>query len=74
MQKNLRERFTPLYFLSALGAGGLSVSFFLFSAEHNDSESVKKSHEGALAVPADVLGRVDFRFGNFIPGVTLESA
>jgi hypothetical protein len=30
LQKNLRERFTPLYFLSALGAGGLSVSFFIY--------------------------------------------
>jgi hypothetical protein len=30
LQKNLGERFTPLYFLSALGAGGLSVSFFIY--------------------------------------------
>ena len=29
LQKNLGERFTPLYFLSALGAGGLSVAFFV---------------------------------------------
>jgi len=26
----LRENFSPLYFLSALGAGGLSVSFFMY--------------------------------------------
>jgi hypothetical protein len=29
LQKNLGERYTPLYFLSALGAGGLSVAFFI---------------------------------------------
>ena len=27
---NLREKFTPMCFLSALGAGGLSVSFFMY--------------------------------------------
>lgn len=26
----LREKFTPMCFLSALGAGGLSVSFFMY--------------------------------------------
>jgi hypothetical protein len=29
LQKNLGERYTPLYFLSALGAGGLSAAFFV---------------------------------------------
>ncbi|WP_349371589.1 hypothetical protein [Salinarimonas sp.] len=27
---NLRERYSPLYFLAALGAGGLAVSFFMY--------------------------------------------
>ncbi len=26
----LRENYTPIYFLSALGAGGLAVSFFIY--------------------------------------------
>lgn len=30
MKKNLKENYTPLYFLSSLGAGGLSVSFFMY--------------------------------------------
>lgn len=27
---NLKENYSPLYFLSALGAGGLSVTFFMY--------------------------------------------
>jgi hypothetical protein len=30
LKRNLGETFSPLYFLSALGAGGLSVSFFVY--------------------------------------------
>lgn len=30
LRKNLGENFTPLYFLSSLGAGGLAVSFFIY--------------------------------------------
>ncbi len=30
LRTNLGETYTPLYFLSALGAGGLSVSFFIY--------------------------------------------
>lgn len=26
----LRDNYSPMYFLSALGAGGLSVSFFMY--------------------------------------------
>ena len=30
MKSNLGDKYSPLYFLSALGAGGLSVSFFMY--------------------------------------------
>ncbi|RLA07900.1 MAG: hypothetical protein DRQ51_04535 [Gammaproteobacteria bacterium] len=30
LKRNLGEKYSPLYFLSALGAGGLSVSFFVY--------------------------------------------
>jgi len=30
IKKNLGEHYTPMYFLGALGAGGLSVSFYMF--------------------------------------------
>ncbi len=30
MRKNLRENYSPLYFLSALGSGGLAISFFMY--------------------------------------------
>ncbi|MCF6190318.1 MAG: hypothetical protein L3J51_07560 [Cocleimonas sp.] len=38
--KNLNEKYNPLYFLAALGAGGLAVSFFMypnFMLEHKDT-------------------------------------
>jgi hypothetical protein len=47
LQKNLGERFTPLYFLSALGAGGLSVAFFInlmFLVPHPDKPMPTWSH------------------------------
>lgn len=30
MVKNLKENYTPIYFLASLGAGGLTVSFFVY--------------------------------------------
>ena len=30
MIKNLREHYSPLYFLAALGPGGLAVSFYMY--------------------------------------------
>jgi hypothetical protein len=51
LQKNLGERFTPLYFLSALGAGGLSAAFFinlLFLVPHPDNPMPTWSHLQAL--------------------------
>lgn len=38
--RNLGEKYSPFYFLSSLGAGGLSVSFFMyfmFMVEHKDA-------------------------------------
>lgn len=44
---NLRERYSPMYFLAALGAGGLSVSFFIypmFLLPHPDTPMVTFNH------------------------------
>jgi len=43
----LEDRYTPMYFLAALGAGGLSVSFFiypLFMLPHPDTPMVTFDH------------------------------
>ena len=40
LRKHLDENYSPMYFLAALGAGGLSVSFFIylmFMVEHPDT-------------------------------------
>ena len=45
--KNLRENYNPLFFLAALGAGGLSVSFFMypmFIIKHPDTPMVTFNH------------------------------
>ncbi len=45
--KPLGDRFSPLYFLAALGAGGLSVSFFMypmFMIPHPDTPMVTFNH------------------------------
>ena len=44
---NLRERYSPMYFLAALGAGGLAVSFFnypRFLLPHPDTPMVTFNH------------------------------
>lgn len=44
---NLRERYSPMYFLAALGAGGLAVSFFIypmFLLPHPDTPMVTFNH------------------------------
>lgn len=43
----LRENFSPMYFLSALGAGGLSISFFIylmFLVPHPDTPMATYNH------------------------------
>lgn len=47
MTKNLKEKYSPLYFLASLGAGGLSVSFFMylqFMIPHKGTPMVTFSH------------------------------
>ena len=47
LQKNLRENYSPLYFLASLGAGGLAVSFFMypmFMIKHPDTPLVTFNH------------------------------
>ncbi|MGF1546615.1 MAG: hypothetical protein ACFCUG_04780 [Thiotrichales bacterium] len=66
----LGERFSPLFFLAALGAGGLSVSFFMypmFLVAHPDTPMVTFNHLwpiltgdnlGAAAVLAAILALI----------------
>lgn len=47
MRRNLGEDYSPLYFLAALGAGGLAVSFFIylmFMVDHPDTPMVTFNH------------------------------
>lgn len=47
LRKNLGERYSPMYFLAALGAGGLSVSFYIylmFMVPHPDAPMATFSH------------------------------
>jgi hypothetical protein len=47
IRKNLRERYSPLYLLSSLGAGGLAVTFFIylmFLVPHPDTPMVTFDH------------------------------
>ncbi len=47
LKKNLGEAFSPLYFLAALGAGGLTVSFFMypmFMVPHPDTPMITFNH------------------------------
>jgi hypothetical protein len=47
IRKNLLDAYTPLYFLAALGAGGLTVTFFIylmFLVEHPDTPMVTFDH------------------------------
>ncbi|WP_298288644.1 hypothetical protein [Thiomonas sp.] len=53
---NLRERYSPMYFLAALGAGGLAVSFFLypmFLLPHPDTPMVTFNHLWPAITAAD---------------------
>jgi len=47
LRRNLAEQYNPLFFLAALGAGGLSVSFFvylMFMVPHPDTPMVTFNH------------------------------
>ncbi len=47
IKKNLNENYSPLYFLAALGAGGMAVSFFMylmFMVSHKDTPMVTFNH------------------------------
>lgn len=47
IRKNLLDSYTPLYFLAALGAGGVSVTFFIylmFLVQHPDTPMVTFDH------------------------------
>ena len=65
LANNLRERYSPMYFLAALGAGGLSVSFFIypmFLLPHPDTPMVTFNHiwpvltSGASPLVSALLG------------------
>ncbi len=47
IRKDLKEQYSPLYFLASLGAGGVTVTFFLypmFMVEHSDTPLVAFHH------------------------------
>jgi hypothetical protein len=47
MRKRLNETYSPLYFLAALGAGGVAITFFvylMFLVEHPDTPMVTFDH------------------------------
>ncbi|WP_079417398.1 TsoY family (seleno)protein [Thiomonas intermedia] len=53
---NLRERYSPMYFLAALGAGGLAVSFFIypmFLLPHPDTPMVTFNHLWPILTSGD---------------------
>lgn len=56
--KNLGEKYSPMYFLASLGAGGLSVSFFLylnFMVPHKGVEMVSIDHILPLILKGDSI-------------------
>lgn len=56
LKKNLAEKFSPLYFLASLGAGGLSVSFFMypfFFIKHPDTPMLTFNHVWPLLTGDD---------------------
>ena len=58
LRKNLAASYSPLYFLAALGAGGLSVSFFiylLFMTPHPGSPMATFDHLWPLLTGGNVL-------------------
>lgn len=59
--KNLRENYSPLFFLAALGAGGLSVSFFMypmFIIKHPDTPMVTFNHLWPVLTQGSLLSQV----------------
>jgi hypothetical protein len=59
--KQLKETFSPLYFLSALGAGGLAVSFYMypfFMIKHPDSPMLTFNHVWPLLTQGPAMVRV----------------
>ena len=58
LRKNLGASYSPLYFLAALGAGGLSVSFFiylLFMTPHPGSPMATFNHLWPLLTGGNLL-------------------
>ncbi|KZL09482.1 hypothetical protein PsAD2_04084 [Pseudovibrio axinellae] len=64
---NLGERYSPLYFLSAVGSGGLTISFFMYlmwmpphkgSPVANFALVTETFNTGALAMKALIVGAV----------------
>ncbi len=58
LRKNLAENYGPLYFLAALGAGGLAVSFFMypfFFIRHPDTPMLTFDHVWPLLTGDDTL-------------------
>ena len=56
IRKNLRENYSPLYFLSALGAGGLAITFFIyltFMVSHPDTPMVTFNHLWPIVTDGD---------------------
>ena len=61
LRSRLGEQFSPLYFLSSLGAGGLAVSFFMylmFMVEHKSTPLPTFEHVWPLLASGPVLIRV----------------
>lgn len=57
-KKNLKEQFSPLFFLASLGSGGLAISFFmylLYMIPHKGSPIPTYDHIIAAYADADVL-------------------
>jgi len=56
--KNLNEKYNPLYFLAALGAGGLAVSFFMypnFMLAHKGAPLLTFDHIAPILMGEDKL-------------------
>lgn len=58
LRSNLAQNYNPLYFLAALGAGGLAVSFFLypmFLIKHPDTPMVTFNHLWPILTDGNLL-------------------
>ncbi len=61
MKKNLGENYNPLYFLASLGAGGLSVSFFMyfmFMVDHPGRPMANFEHVFPIFTGDNMLAKV----------------